>query len=321
MFAGGALIGVGIPLLLFSLSGGSEGERPEDRPAPGADWPGPAVAGPGVLEQHGREGPATSPLERRLDELRAKAAAASDDFGEVRTELAAFVGEARGTPVADGAKEALAELDARYDRAVEAAFVEAREAARALLARGEIAAAASGLRSVEARFGDSRWFRAGGSEKLAKELAAVEGKRKRVAANLVRNPGFEQGTQFWDDWGNPGTPAGDARTGTKSLRIGPKGGGRGQKIGSVRPGDRLVFRAWARVSKKGEVGWVGVDFYDAAKKKDSRSIEVRNTSYEEKTQTVAVPPNMASTVVWAWKNDGVGGFLFVDDYSFGKVED
>lgn len=61
-------------------------------------------------------------------------------------------------------------------------------------------------------------------------------------------------------------------------------GGAGQKIGSVRPGDGLVFRAWAKGSRKGEVGRVGVDFYDAAKKKNGLRTELRNTACDQKTQ-------------------------------------
>jgi hypothetical protein len=330
MFAGGALIGVGVPVLVLALAKGGADRHPAPAPipapapAPGAG--GPTVTGPSTDTGTGAGAPdvPTPPgpaLARRLEALRKRSKRAVDDYAEIRADLAAFISDAEGRPERGDAERLLEEIDSRYDDAAKAALDEAREAARALVARGDHSAAASGLRSVEARFGESRWLRTAGREGLAGELARVEELRRRAAADLVKNGGFESGGRNWDNWAAMAVVRDAPRSGGASMRIGPKQGGAGQAIGSVRPGDRLVFRAWARVSKKGEVGWVGVDFFDAADKKDSRSIELTNTAYEEKTRTVTVPPNMARTAVWAWKNDGVGGFLYVDDYSLEKVED
>ena len=104
-------------------------------------------------------------------------------------------------------------------------------------------------------------------------------------------------------------------TGSWSLKIGPETGGRAQTHGKPRANTTYRVGAWGMVSVAGEVGWVGVEYYDIYGNRFTPSVEFTETSYTYKEVEFTTSETIDSMRVFAWKNDGPG-YLYVDDFSF-----
>ncbi len=144
------------------------------------------------------------------------------------------------------------------------------------------------------------------------------------SANLLANPGFEDGNAHWGayaSWGDP-DPYPEARavqesshSGLWSLKVGTVTGGRAQTFAKPRAGTTYTLGAWGKVSQIGEIGWVGVEYWDIYGNRVTQSVEFVEPFYTYKEVAFGTPPTIADMRIFAWKNDGVG-YLYVDDVSF-----
>ena len=142
-----------------------------------------------------------------------------------------------------------------------------------------------------------------------------------ASGNMLSNPGFENGTAGWVDWGNTGVATGQASTGNAALRLGSAAGGAGQEIAGIVPGHRYRLRAQAKVSAASEIAYIGVNFTDASGAPFTQnSVLVSSTAYTTASLDVVAPPDAARALVYVWKNAG-SGQAFVDDFALQDAGD
>lgn len=163
-----------------------------------------------------------------------------------------------------------------------------------------------------------------------------------AAANLVVNGDFEgpfdnkgaTSSAFitsWDrdlDGDSAGNNIGQTKInvstgvgGTNSIRIGKGEGGRGQIIDNIPEGVEFTLSGWGKVSKNGEIGYLGVDCLDSKGRKLSGGkfgVEFTTTKYIEKTRTFKTVPGTTAVQVYVYKNPSEKGketYAYFDNIS------
>jgi chitodextrinase len=140
-----------------------------------------------------------------------------------------------------------------------------------------------------------------------------------MAANLVTNPGFENGMTGWVNWGNTLIVTGNAKSGTYSARTGLVEDGFIQTItAGIVAGGRYTFSAWGKV-QSGQIETASLICKDSsgASLKTFDLANFNSTSYVQKTMTITLPANTASVVIQTWKT-GTNGYGYLDDFSLIK---
>jgi len=136
-----------------------------------------------------------------------------------------------------------------------------------------------------------------------------------ISPNLVRNAGFENGNTDWVNWGASGVQSGQGYYSTYAIRVGPGAGGRGQDIASgFTVGSTYTLTARGKTSVDGEIGYIGVDFYNSANTKiGGKTLSITSQTYARASTDFTVPPGTARLTVWVWKDAGTGGYFYADD--------
>lgn len=131
------------------------------------------------------------------------------------------------------------------------------------------------------------------------------------ASNILKNGSFDTDLTSWGDYGNSSWTAGQVRVGTAS-------GGRWQAVSAVIPGQIYSLNTSARSELNNDVGYVGLDFFDAAGAKIIQ--QTLTIAYSSNLTTMSLsfvaPSNAVSANAWIWKNAGnSGSYLDVDSVS------
>jgi hypothetical protein len=98
--------------------------------------------------------------------------------------------------------------------------------------------------------------------------------------------------------------------GSNSIRIGKGEGGRGQIINNIPEGVEFTLSGWGKVSKNGEIGYLGVDCLDSEGKKlpgGKFGVEFTTTKYIEKTRTFKTVSGTTAVQVYVYKNPSAKG--------------
>lgn len=138
-------------------------------------------------------------------------------------------------------------------------------------------------------------------------------------ANLVADSGFELDGYAWTDNGNSEVVTSAPFSGLKALQIGPGAGGREQPAGRVLRGTGYLLSAWSKVGSGGEIGRLGISFFDANDVEVAKQeLQVTWTSYQQAALSVSTPAQFAYAKVFCSKDPGAS-FLLVDDFSLIEV--
>jgi uncharacterized protein (DUF1800 family) len=164
----------------------------------------------------------------------------------------------------------------------------------------------------------ARWFAFVLSFALCALLAGFGSGAAMAQAVQINNAGFESGNTSWTNWGNSGAIASDARSGSSSMRVGTGRGGRAQLV-SLAPSASYRLSGWGKVAAAGEVGWIGVTIKDGAGRELKHMVEIRETSYTNKSVTFTAPSSVREAWVWVWKDAGRGAYFFADDLALARV--
>jgi hypothetical protein len=162
------------------------------------------------------------------------------------------------------------------------------------------------------------WKNAGSGYGYADDFTLAPADATSVAsvastANLVAEPGFENGLSAWSNWGNASAAAGQGSSGAAALRVGTGAGGVGQEVTGVAPGTTYHLTGQVRVSDLSEVAFLGVAFLDpGGAKLQERNVAVSATTYAAAGVDLLAPAGTAKAMVYVWKNAGAG-YAYVDD--------
>jgi len=138
---------------------------PAPAPAPAAVEPASTLAAAPAA--------ASSPAAARLDEAKQLIDPGLNRYDEARAALAAVARDFPATPEASAAERLVTEIDARYAKVADAALKDATDYANDLASKGRFEAAASALKSVQARFRGSKWYVTTGQASVTEALAAI----------------------------------------------------------------------------------------------------------------------------------------------------
>lgn len=143
----------------------------------------------------------------------------------------------------------------------------------------------------------------------------------RAGAQLVRNGGFESGTDGWRI--DPGVTVvtGDAHRGDSAIQITWSGGFADQPI-AYTPGTTYTLSAWGRTSLDGDPGSIGVVYRDAdgvrLQALEPPPLSFDTPAYAKRTMTFVPPPGAATVHIFAGKAPGLATFT-ADDLSVRSV--
>ena len=132
----------------------------------------------------------------------------------------------------------------------------------------------------------------GGSEGDSEEPPAEPG------PNLIQNPGFEDGADFWGIWGGAQRVEGNAHEGNWAIRA-TNGNGAEQVVTGLEPNATYRLSGWGKVNGP-EPMLVGVKDYGGKQK----AIQFKTPEYEEGTLTFNTGFSNTSVVVFAYKHTG-----------------
>ena len=132
----------------------------------------------------------------------------------------------------------------------------------------------------------------GGSEGDSEEPPAEPG------PNLIQNPGFEDGADFWGIWGGAQRVEGNAHEGNWAIRA-TNGNGAEQVVTGLEPNATYRLRGWGKVDGP-EPMLVGVKNYGG----NQKAIPFKTSEYEEGTLTFNTGFSNTSAVVFAYKHTG-----------------
>jgi hypothetical protein len=129
--------------------------------------------------------------------------------------------------------------------------------------------------------------------------------------NFLVNAGFEDGTldNSWDFYReNADVDAAEVNQGSYCGVINEGRGGLFQLLTDLQPNATYGIRAFAKVSAKGDMAWIGVKNHG----NDEVSVEVTTTAYNESVLSFTTGSENTSAEVYFWKD--AGGPAYVDDY-------
>jgi alpha-L-arabinofuranosidase len=138
-------------------------------------------------------------------------------------------------------------------------------------------------------------------------------KGTQLITNLVSNPSFEQGIIGWDNWGNASVVSSNAKSGSKSVRIGTGAGGQGQEL-PLQSNKSYTCSINAKLGNLAEQAWVGVTLKNTLGQEIKYQSQVKGTSYVLYSWSFTTPPNLSSTNIWSWKNSG-SSYVYSDVYT------
>ena len=116
--------------------------------------------------------------------------------------------------------------------------------------------------------------------------------------NLIQNPGFEDGDDFWGIWGGAQRVEGDAVTGNWAIRA-TNGNGAEQLVTGLEPNATYRLTAWGKV-EGAESMLVGVKDHGG----NQKAIHFTTEEYEEGTMTFNTGFSNTSAVIFAYKHTG-----------------
>jgi hypothetical protein len=145
-----------------------------------------------------------------------------------------------------------------------------------------------------------------GVSKLPERIAGMA-----EGTDWVLNGGFEARDVCWWNRGTAVVQEKIVHSGARSLKIGPRTGGAWQPI-ALRKSSKYRLTAWGRLSREGDVGWLGVSLTLSNLFDDKKQCEIHNTGWQKCTLTFDTPRDLVQATVWAWKPDGESEFE-VDD--------
>lgn len=136
--------------------------------------------------------------------------------------------------------------------------------------------------------------------------------------NLLTNPGFENGTTNWDNWGNFTVTTSDVYTGTRAARVSGGEGGFAQYVNAT-AGTTFTLRAYAKISTGSGAEWagVGIKFYNSSWTAlgNEQNAQITSTAYQQYTITTTAPSGTAYAQAYVWKNNG-SAIVRADDFCF-----